>query len=111
VAQRTQVILEDDLDGGSADQTVRFGINGVTYEIDLSRANAAKLDVALEPFIKAGRRISGGRSTPKRTAATNTKTDPEQLKAIRAWAKDNGRKVSDRGRISADIVSAYEAAH
>jgi hypothetical protein len=111
MAQRTQVILEDDLDGGSADQTVQFGINGVTYEIDLSDDNVAKLNSAFEPFIKAGRRVSGGRNIPKRAAAKNTKTDPEQLKAIRAWAKDNGYKVSDRGRISADIVSAYEAAH
>jgi hypothetical protein len=111
VAQRTQVILEDDLDGGSADQTVQFGINGITYEIDVSNANAAKLDSALQPFIKVSRQISGGRSSSKRAVATNTKTDPEQLKAIRAWAKGKGHKVSDRGRISANIVAAYEAAH
>jgi nucleoid-associated protein Lsr2 len=111
VEQRTQVILEDDLDGSGADHTVQFGVNGVTYEIDLSQANAGKLDSALQPFIKASRRISGSRSTPKRAATTNTKTDPEQLKAIRAWAKDNGHKVSDRGRISAEVVTAYESAH
>ena len=113
MAQRTRVILEDDLDGGQADQTIQFGIHGTTYEIDLSEANMEKLDQALRPFISAGRRVSGGRSSSvsRRSSGAPKKTDPEQLKAIRQWAKDNGQKVSDRGRISADVVAAYEAAH
>ena len=113
MAQRTQVILDDDLDGGQADQTVQFGIHGTTYEIDLSDANVQTLDEALRPFISAGRKVSGGRSGSgsRRSSGATTKTDPEQLKAIRTWAKDNGHKVSDRGRISAEVVAAYEAAH
>jgi hypothetical protein len=113
MAQRTQVILEDDLDGNRADQTIQFGIHGATYEIDLSEANVEKLDEALRPFISAGRKVSGGRngSVSRRSAGATTKSDPEQLKAIREWAKANGQKVSDRGRISAEVVAAYEAAH
>src|SRR3954466_5207018 len=110
MAQRTQVILEDDFDGSRAAQTIQFGIPGATYEIDLSEANVEKFDEALRPFISAGRKVSSGRVS-RRSARATTKTDPEQLKAIRKWAKENGEKVSDRGRISAAVVAAYEAAH
>src|SRR4051812_6189542 len=108
MAQRTQIILEDDLDGGEADQTIQFGIHGTMYEIDLTEANAEKLDEALRPFISAARKVSGSRSGSgsRRSSGGSTKTDPEQLKAIRQWARDDGQKVSDRGRISAEVVAA-----
>jgi hypothetical protein len=72
-----------------------------------------KLDEALRPFTSAGRKVSGGRSGSgsRHRSGASTKIDPAQLKAIRAWAKDNGQKVSDRGRISAEVVAAYQAAH
>ena len=86
---------------------------GTEFEIDLNKENASALREVLRPYIEKGRR-SGGRSSSsnaKNVARRNTKTDPEQLKAIRAWAKENGYRVSDRGRISADVVAAYESAH
>jgi hypothetical protein len=113
MAQRVVTLLTDDIDGDEAAETVRFGVDGTEFEIDLNEENASTLREALRPYIQKGRRL-GGRSTAstaRRAAARNTKADPAQLKAIRGWAKDQGLKVSDRGRISADIVSAYDAAH
>jgi hypothetical protein len=113
MAQRVVTLLTDDIDGDEAAETVRFGVDGTEFEIDLNEENASAFREALRPYVQKGRR-SGGRATAspgRRAAATNTKTDPAQLKAIRGWAKDQNLKVSDRGRISADILSAYEAAH
>ncbi len=108
MAQKTQVILLDDLDGGSADETVTFGLDGVTYEIDLSSANAAALRDNLAQYVASGRRVggrsSGGRGRGKRTGDNRT---PE----IRAWAREHGHKVNERGRIPASVVAAWEKAH
>jgi Lsr2 len=106
MAQRVTVALEDDLDGGAADETVRFAVGGVAYEIDLSSKNAAAFRKQLSPFIerarKAGRR-DGAR--PVRTAASR------QLSGdIRAWAQAQGLAVSERGRIPASVVERYQAA-
>jgi hypothetical protein len=98
-------VLVDDLDGGSADETVTFGLDGNAYEIDLSQANADRLREALAPFVAGARRISGrkGRATPRSSGNSDAA-------AIRAWAKQNGHAVSERGRVSAEIRAAYEAA-
>ena len=103
MAQKVRIILEDDLDGGPADETVRFGLDGGQYEIDLSNANAARLRDAIRPFAssRAGRGSRG--------AATAVKRNPETA-AIRKWAKENGHEVSDRGRIHQEIQDAYYAA-
>src|SRR5215471_10571646 len=112
VARREIVVLEDDLDGGKADETVRFGLDGIVYEIDLSKDNAAKLRDTFAPFItgarKAGRGgvVVGGRSAARGSAAA----DREQNKAIRAWAKRKGKNISGRGRIPQGIVDEYHAA-
>ncbi len=111
MATRTQVFLEDDIDGGKADRTVKLAVNGITYELDLSNKNADKLDKALEPFTSKARR-TGGRAVPsRRSGREGAKPDRDHLKGIREWANANGHQVSDRGRISAEVVAAYKVAH
>jgi hypothetical protein len=106
MAQKITVVLEDDLDGGPANETVRFGIDGTEYEIDLGTANATAFRAQLAPYIaharKAGREA---RRRPSRTAASR-----ERSSDIRAWAKDQGIVLSARGRIPASIAEQYEAA-
>ena len=108
MAQSVQIILEDDLEGGPADETVQFGLDGRQYEIDLSTANAEKLREALRPYAAAGRRTQG---KPTRAPGPRSSTggNPETAK-IRAWAKENGYEVSDRGRIHQSVKDAYYAA-
>jgi hypothetical protein len=109
VAQKVQVLLVDDLDGGEADETVTFALDGKSYEIDLSTANADKLRSTLETFVKNGRRTggrAGGRG--RRTVASGGSQDTAK---IRAWAKENGYDVNDRGRVPATVREAYEKAH
>ena len=109
MAQRVQVVLEDDLDGGKADETVTFGLDGSTYEIDLSKKNAAKLRDALAGYVGAGRRVSGRRGSAGGRARGRGRSATDSAD-IRAWAKDNGYEVSERGRISAEVRAAYNDA-
>jgi hypothetical protein len=111
MAKRVHVVLEDDLDGGTADETVSFALDGVSYEIDLSRANAAKLRDALAGYVGHGRRVGAPPRGRARRSGTPARTDREQLQAIREWARANGHQVSDRGRIAASVVEAFNAAH
>jgi hypothetical protein len=108
MAQKIEVHLEDDLDGGSADTTLAFALDGKDYEIDLSDANAEKLREALRPFVAAARKTTpnGG---PRGTRTRTSSSDPDTAK-IRAWAKENGHPVSDRGRIHQSVKDAYYAA-
>ncbi|HMG29728.1 MAG TPA: Lsr2 family protein [Jiangellaceae bacterium] len=108
MAQRVQVILVDDIDGGNAEETVSFSLDGVAYELDLSRKNAAKLRDTLGPYIGSARRVSrrGGRGRGRSGGGRGTDTA-----SVRQWARDQGLKVSDRGRVPADILARYEAAH
>lgn len=127
MAQKTVVTFLDDLDGESeADGTVRFALDGVEYEIDLTKENAEDLREIFAPYIAAGRRTGGrrasssGRSRPS-TRSSSTSSSPsgsgplargrEALKAIRDWAKSEGWAVSDRGRLPNNVVEAYDAAH
>lgn len=107
MARKIQVVLEDDLSGGVADETVSFALDGVAYEIDLSARNADKLRHALQPYVEAGRKASRPRRSNGRSAARSAGNAGE----IREWAEANGVPVSARGRISADVVAQYEAAH
>lgn len=111
MAQKVQVVLTDDLDGTQADETVQFALDGVTYEIDLSDANAEALREALAPYVGASRRI-GGR-TVRRAAGVKSRPASERvdLSDLRAWAREHGYQVSDRGRVSSEVRAAYEAAH
>ena len=106
MAQKVTVELEDDLDGGPADETVRFGVDGDEYELDLSTKNAAAFRGKLAPFIDHARRAARGqRRRPGRTASSR-----ERSGDIRAWAQDQGIAVSARGRIPASVVEQYQAA-
>ena len=109
MAQKIHIVLEDDLDGSEATETVTFGLDGTTYEIDLNDANAAKLRDALAPYIGHGRKVgSAPRRGGRRAAAGN---GGPSAKEIRDWARENGYDVPERGRVSADVRSAYDAAH
>ncbi len=114
MAQKVQVLLLDDLDGGEASETVTFGLDGATFEIDLSEGNAKKLRDLLSNYTGAARRVGssgGGRRSGRatRTGSGRAPMDRDQAAAIRAWAKKQGLKVSDRGRIPASIVEQYNA--
>ncbi|WP_326598427.1 histone-like nucleoid-structuring protein Lsr2 [Streptomyces sp. NBC_01803] len=114
MAQKVQVLLLDDLSGGEADETVTFALDGKTYEIDLNSDNADKLREALEPYVKAGRRAGGARAARGRTrtpaAPAAGGAAGQDTAKIRAWAKENGYEVNDRGRVPANIREAYEKA-
>jgi hypothetical protein len=117
MAQKVQVVLIDDIDGGEGAETVTFGLDGVTYEIDLSEENAAALRDAFASWVGHARRVSGRASRSssgggaRRSASSSSSSSSSDTQAIRAWAKDNGHKVSERGRISAEVAQAYAAAH
>jgi hypothetical protein len=106
MAQRVTVTLEDDLDGGPADETVRFGFGGANYEIDLSTKNTVAFRKQLAPFI--GRARKAGRAQPPRSA--RGAASRQRSGDIRAWAKGHGIAVSERGRIPASMVEQYQAA-
>jgi hypothetical protein len=106
MAQRVTVALEDDLDGGPADETLRFAFGGADYEIDLSKKNAAAFRKQFAPFVDHARKAGRGQlRRPARTAASRQRSGD-----IRAWAKDHGIAVSERGRIPANVVDQYRAA-
>lgn len=112
MAQKVHIVLEDDLDGSEATETVSFGLDGTSYEIDLNAENAAKLREALAVYIGHGRKVSaGGRRGRRAGGSTANGTTGPSAKEIRDWARSNGYDVPDRGRIPAEVRSAYEAAH
>ena len=106
MAQKITVVLEDDIDGGPASETVLFSLDGVAYEIDLNEGNAARLRDALAQYVGPARH-TGGRSTSGRGRGRGRSRNSRTAE-IRAWARDNGHKVNERGRVPADIVAAYE---
>lgn len=114
MAKKVTVTLVDDFDGeGTADETVEFGLDGVSYEIDLSSKNATKLRNDLKQWVDAGRRVGGrrrGRAATPGPAKGRGAIDREQSAAIREWARRNGHNVSTRGRIPADVIDAFHAA-
>ena len=119
MAQQVNVKFVDDLDGSDAAATVSFGLDGRIYEIDLSDDNAARLRDSLASFIAAARKSGGSTTTGSRREQKMTVSsgprpqtlDREQTAAIRAWARQNGHQISDRGRISKTVVDAFQAAH
>jgi hypothetical protein len=108
MAQKVQVLLVDDLDGGEASETVSFSLDGTAYEIDLTSENADKLRKDFSQYIDHARRggAGGGRRRRARTGPAR-----ERSSEIRAWARQRGHKVSERGRIPATIIQEYEASH
>lgn len=116
MVQRVQVILEDDMTGGEASETVEFALDGVSYEIDLNDDNAAKLRDALAPWIAEARRSGGRRQTRRRggagsAASGGSPAKSDELAQMREWGRANGFKVSSRGRVSQELQDAYAAAH
>ncbi len=111
MAQKVQVILFDDLYCGEAEESVSFSLDGVNYEIDLSAANAEALREAIAPWVGHARRISGRSGGRGRGAARGRSAAKADLGDVRAWARENGYQVSDRGRVSAEVMAAYEGAH
>jgi Lsr2 len=116
MAQQTTVRLVDDLDGSKASGTVAFSFDGRSYEIDLSDKNTDKFRKALTPFIDAARKVGGrgsGRGRGQRQSAADrpARANREETQAIREWARQNGHKVSERGRISQSVLEAYRAGH
>lgn len=113
MAQKVQVLLLDDLDGGEASETVSFTLDGTAYEIDLSQKNADQLRDTFAKYVGAARKAgrSGGGSAARasggRSRGGSTAMDRDQAAAIRSWAKKQGLKVSDRGRIPASIIEQY----
>lgn len=109
MAREVQILLKDDIDGTEAERNVLFALDGVEYEIDLSRENITKLTTTLEPWIAGARRVRGsGKSRTTRRRVSNN--EGPSTNDVRAWARENGYVVSDRGRIPATVMAAYEAA-
>ncbi|MEV6631149.1 Lsr2 family protein [Actinoplanes sp. NPDC051470] len=111
MAKQVITLLTDDLDGGEADRTVEFGLDGVNYTIDLSEKNAGKLRKALDPYLNVATRVgrAGADSRARRGSASTGRASRDQNQAIREWATKNGYEVSERGRIPSSIVEAYHA--
>ncbi|NYG53809.1 histone-like nucleoid-structuring protein Lsr2 [Nocardioides perillae] len=121
MAQKVHIQLVDDLDGTEATETVSFGLDGTSYEIDLNDEHAAQLRDALAPYVgharKAGGRRSGGGGGGRRSSAGSSSSSSSggnggpSAKEIRDWARENGWEVPDRGRVAAEVREAYDAAH
>lgn len=107
MAQKVTIVLVDDLDGSEATETVSFGLDGTSYEIDLNDDNAAKLREAVAGFVGHARKVG---AAPRRGRKSSAAADGPSAKEIRDWARSNGYDVPDRGRVSADVRAAFEAA-
>jgi hypothetical protein len=109
VAQKVQTLFIDDLDGSAAEGTVRFGLDGTEYEIDLNAEHAQQLRDALAAYVRAGRRVSGGSRRPARGGRRGS-ADGLNTTEVREWAKAQGIEVKDRGRVPAELVVKFKAA-
>ena len=105
MARKTRIVLIDDINGELGDETIKFGLDGIDYEIDLCTENAAKFRDLMDPWIQAGRRVGG-----RRVAGTDTRKVSDASK-IRTWAREQNMQVSEKGRISAKVRSAYYRTH
>ena len=113
MAKQVITLLTDDLDGGEADRSVEFGLDGVNYTIDLSEKNVAKLRKVLDPYLnvatRVGRSGAAERGVRRAAPAPSGRASRDQNQAIREWASNNGFEVSERGRIPSSIVEAYHS--
>jgi Lsr2 len=110
MARKVEVTLVDDLDGGQADETVSFGLDGTRYEIDLSSANAKKLRNSMAKFVDAARKDKGARQ-PARGGARKAAPSGPSTSDVREWAKAQGYDVSERGRVANDLIVKFQEAH
>ena len=115
MAQKVQVLLVDDLDGGEAVETLTFALDGIPYEIDLSKDHAQALRDAMAPYLGSARKANGRAATASRgrrgAGAQRSGGGATNTAEIRQWAKDNGHAVSERGRIPGVVIEAYDRAH
>jgi hypothetical protein len=111
MAKQVITVLTDDLDGGDADRTIEFGLDGVNFTIDLSEKNAGKLRKALDPYLTVASRVgrTGGNGRIASRAGQPARANRDQNQAIREWAGKNGYEVSERGRIPSSVVEAFHA--
>jgi hypothetical protein len=114
VAQKIQTLFIDDIDGGEAEGTVRFALDGAEYEIDLSAKHSEELRSALGKYVSHARKVGGGsaRRAGRVTAGRGTRSGASALNTteVRNWARENGYDIKDRGRVPADLVAKYQAA-
>ena len=106
MAQRIQTLFIDDIDGGEAAGTVRFALDGVEYEIDLSTEHADELHTALGKYVGHARKVGG---TSRRAARGRRAASAVDTTAVRHWAREQGYDIKDRGRVPADLVAKYQA--
>ena len=111
MAQRVNVVLVDDIDGKDAEETVSFALDGVDYEIDLSDKHAAELRNAFSLYVGHARRTGGRRKSGRRSSSPTAADGSASAADIRAWARENGWDVPERGRVSAEVREAYAAAN
>jgi len=113
MATKTHVILVDDVDGREATQTIAFAYQGAAYEIDLNDDHASALEESFADWISSARRMTGSsqRSSKPSAPPRSTSAPRSNLGPIRDWLRENGHSVSERGRISAEMMQAYDAAH
>ncbi len=112
MAQKVNIVLVDDIDGSEAEETVKFGLDGTSYEIDLTEKHAEDLREMLAPYIGHARRAEGTRRRSSRSSGhSSSAASGTDAADIRAWARENGMDVPERGRVSAKVREAYAAAH
>ncbi|GAB3471928.1 Lsr2 family protein [Kineococcus endophyticus] len=113
MAQTTRILLTDDLDGSEATQTVTFAVDGITYEIDLSDEHAAQLRESVAVYVDRARKLRGSaikKRTASRPASRKPAGDKTDTQQVRAWAKEHGIEVSERGRLSNDLIVRFQEA-
>jgi hypothetical protein len=103
------VIFEDDMDGSEAEGTVTFGLNGTQYELDLSKKNAEKLAMVFGPYVAAARKVTRSSRTSKATSRRSSAGGPSPQE-VRAWAREQGIQVADKGRVPAELIVRFQAA-
>ncbi len=110
MAQKVHIVLVDDLDGSDATESVAFGLDGASYEIDLNEKNATKLRELLSGYVGHARKVSTAKGRARRSSSAAA-SDGASAKEIRDWARSKGMEVPDRGRVSAEVRAAFEAAN
>jgi hypothetical protein len=110
MAQKIETLFIDDLDGSEAEGTIRFGVDGTEYEIDLNVTHADELRKALDRYVRVGRKVGGPVRRPGRSRGRRGKGDGPQPSEVREWAKSQGIEVRDRGRVPAELVVKFKAA-
>jgi hypothetical protein len=108
MAQKIQTLFIDDIDGGEAEGTVRFALDGTEFEIDLNTKHSDELRSALSKYIPHARKVSG--ATRRSSGRSARKSGSADTTAIRAWARDQGIDIKERGRVPASVVDQYQAA-